>query len=335
MGNRTAAPLTFDVWVDNVAPVLTVTDHVLSMELGKSTTVISGTVIDGSPTANVVLQIQAPDGKRSIHAAARDGERWWYDLTALMRGAYIVWVAATDAVGNITTAGPYTLEVTCIDARLTAALISAEPAASSPFSVTLTAAITNTGNTELSAGLPVAFSSGIQPIGSVLTTQADLAQPGRDSDARLAGGSPRRLRHRGVSERGRGRRAHGPVRTDSREQCGPSRFSTCRFTSLGIWFRRRVDPLNHAMSTVQRPIAGQYFVIQGFDKGARSYYPSLPPEINTLKTWTRCTATGSRPRSRPPCRPVRRSAAGGNAPPERRAPGRGPRPCRWRLAGTW
>ena len=51
-----------------------------------------------------------------------------------------------------------------------------------------------------------------------------------------------------------------------------------------------VDPLVRAISTVQRPIAGEYFVIQGFDngpqgRGALSYYPSLPPEINTLKTW--------------------------------------------------
>ena len=27
VGNRTATPLTFDVWMDNVAPVLAVTDH--------------------------------------------------------------------------------------------------------------------------------------------------------------------------------------------------------------------------------------------------------------------------------------------------------------------
>ena len=36
-------------------------------------------------------------------------------------------------------------------------------------------------------------------------------------------------------------------------------------------------------SVVQRPIEGQYVVIQGFDGGTRSYYPDLPPEVNSLK----------------------------------------------------
>jgi hypothetical protein len=46
-----------------------------------------------------------------------------------------------------------------------------------------------------------------------------------------------------------------------------------------------VIPFDPAISTVQRPIAGKYFVIQGFDEGAQSYYPSLPPQVNTLKAW--------------------------------------------------
>jgi hypothetical protein len=44
-----------------------------------------------------------------------------------------------------------------------------------------------------------------------------------------------------------------------------------------------VNPFNPNASVVQRPIAGQYIVIQGFDGGAQSYYPDLPPEVNTLK----------------------------------------------------
>jgi hypothetical protein len=44
-----------------------------------------------------------------------------------------------------------------------------------------------------------------------------------------------------------------------------------------------INPLNPNASVVQRPIAGQYVVIQGFDGGAQSYYPDLPPEVNTLK----------------------------------------------------
>ncbi|MFQ5858024.1 MAG: FG-GAP-like repeat-containing protein, partial [Anaerolineae bacterium] len=44
-----------------------------------------------------------------------------------------------------------------------------------------------------------------------------------------------------------------------------------------------VNPFNTDVGTVQRPITGTYVVIQGFDGGARSYYPDLPAEVNTLK----------------------------------------------------
>jgi len=65
------------------------------------------------------------------------------------------------------------------------------------------------------------------------------------------------------------------------------------------------------VSTVQRPIAGKYFVIQGFDQGALSYYPSLPPQINTLKTvdamhgyWIKTTVTTTVPPGDPDAPPV-------------------------------
>jgi len=45
-----------------------------------------------------------------------------------------------------------------------------------------------------------------------------------------------------------------------------------------------VNPFNTDASVVQRPISGTYVVIQGFDGGAQSYYPDLPPAVNTLKT---------------------------------------------------
>jgi len=47
-----------------------------------------------------------------------------------------------------------------------------------------------------------------------------------------------------------------------------------------------VNPFTTDASVVQRPISGTYVVIQGFDVaagGAQSYYPDVPPEVNTLK----------------------------------------------------
>jgi len=50
--------------------------------------------------------------------------------------------------------------------------------------------------------------------------------------------------------------------------------------NLGSLF---ANPFNSGVSVVQIPIAGQYVVIQGFDQGGPSYYPDLPPGLNTLE----------------------------------------------------
>ena len=176
-----------------------------------------------------------------------------------------------------TTAGPYTLEVTCIDARLTAALVSAEPAASSPFSVTLTAAITNTGSATLPAGLPVAFSSGIEPIGSVVTTQPIAANQAVTVTLDWPVDTPGDYDI--VVSPNAGGTAAAPA---SAWGCAPQTAGAVRTISVldlsldTSWnlVSSAVDPLVHAVSTVQRPIAGEYFVIQGFDGGR----PHLLPE---------------------------------------------------------
>ncbi len=43
-----------------------------------------------------------------------------------------------------------------------------------------------------------------------------------------------------------------------------------------------VNPINTDVTVVQRPISGTYFVIQSYDQAGLSYYPHLPPELNTL-----------------------------------------------------
>jgi len=58
-----------------------------------------------------------------------------------------------------------------------------------------------------------------------------------------------------------------------------------------------IVPYDPDITVVQRPIAGRYFVIQSFDQGARSFYPDLDPDFNTLHTfdgehgyWVKVTA---------------------------------------------
>ena len=57
-----------------------------------------------------------------------------------------------------------------------------------------------------------------------------------------------------------------------------------------------VMPLNPSVSSALISIAGKYSRVLAYDctAGALSYYPSLPPSINTLKTMDATTATGSR-----------------------------------------
>lgn len=286
VGNRTAAPLTFEAWVDNVAPILTVTDHLPSLALGQAATIIRGAVTDGSPTTHVVLQIQAPDGTRSVHAAAREGEQWWYDLTARMSGAYTISVAATDAAGNLAIAGPYGVEVSCIAAHLTAGLVSTEPSANSPFTVTLTAAITNTSKIEIPAGLPVTFSSGIQPIGSTLTTQPLAAgqtltvtldwpvdHPG-DYDLTVM---PNAVTGSDVGER---------LALCAQPAAATRTISVLDRPLYDLWnlVSFAVDPLRQEIATVTRPLGDNYISILSYDQGALSYYPALPSEFSSLKT---------------------------------------------------
>jgi hypothetical protein len=61
-----------------------------------------------------------------------------------------------------------------------------------------------------------------------------------------------------------------------------------------------VNPFNTDVSIVQRPIEGQYVVIEGFDQGAQSYYPDLPAAVNTLQEidgkhgyWVKVKPTGT------------------------------------------
>jgi hypothetical protein len=107
VGNRTVEPLSLVVWVDNVAPVITMTGASPVLPLGSTMTVLSGTVSDGGPATDVAVHIQTPRGEFRRQSAARDGDRWWFDLQPLYAGDYTVWVNASDQAGNVTTVGPF------------------------------------------------------------------------------------------------------------------------------------------------------------------------------------------------------------------------------------
>ncbi len=62
LGNRTTEPLALPVRVDNVAPVLTASQALRQLALGRTATVLSGTVTDGAPTIDVSVRVQPPSG---------------------------------------------------------------------------------------------------------------------------------------------------------------------------------------------------------------------------------------------------------------------------------
>ena len=90
VGNRTTNPLTLSFWADNVPPVITVTASVPEVILGNSATVLSGTVTDGGPATHGTVEVHGPGGSASFGGAARDGDRWWYELPADVVGPLTV-----------------------------------------------------------------------------------------------------------------------------------------------------------------------------------------------------------------------------------------------------
>lgn len=117
-GNRSPVPQALTFRVDNVTPVLTVTQVVTQVQMQPDlapVTVLAGTAADGGTVARLHAYIRDPEG---IGASSRpvvdENLAWHLPLQPMMAGSYQVWVAAEDEAGNLTTAGPFSVEVTGI-----------------------------------------------------------------------------------------------------------------------------------------------------------------------------------------------------------------------------
>jgi hypothetical protein len=111
VGNRTTDPLNLVVTVDNVAPALTATQVIESLLFTPTVRALVGTVQDGSSTSEVHVRVQTPVGDFYGEPAAQTGGAWQYDLHPLMAGRYTLWASAVDAMGNVTTVGPFEIDV--------------------------------------------------------------------------------------------------------------------------------------------------------------------------------------------------------------------------------
>jgi uncharacterized repeat protein (TIGR01451 family) len=285
LGNLMAQALELAVVFDNVAPVLAANQVLAQAPLSSAETVLSGTVSDGGPNAVVTVRVQAPNAEVTRMAAARNGDAWSFDLPADVPGRYTLWVDAGDRAGNVTTAGPFTVDVTCTNAAPIVAGLTVEPVAGWPISLTLTAVISNAGPDPLPAGIPVGLNEGISHIGSV-TTGAPLASGESqslsliwapdatgDHDITIAVGQIGNLPYL----------PNGPL-------CAmpPPAHFTLPVRDLPLYYKWNlisppVNPSNTSAEAVQRGIDRVYGAILGYDGGLLAYYPGRPQE-STLQT---------------------------------------------------
>lgn len=170
LGNRTPEPVSFTLYVDDVAPVITANQAMTHVLLGSTHTVLSGTVTDGGSVNGMWVRMQAPDGSQSLTAVHRDGDGWSFDLTAHLPGQYVLQVEAVDEADNTSIAGPYVVTVDCTNAGPVVVALVAQADTAAPLSQTLTVRIGNTGPELLPAGMPMAIYAGQQRLWAAATT---------------------------------------------------------------------------------------------------------------------------------------------------------------------
>ncbi|MCJ7551391.1 MAG: LamG domain-containing protein [Anaerolineae bacterium] len=120
VGNRTSQPLVLNFAVDNVAPIITVTNQPADAALSFGTPMLlDGTVSDGGGIKAAWLSVVAPDGgvmafPIGLTAGAGTLYTWAYADTSgfLQVGTYILRVEVMDNAGNRSVAGPFELTMT-------------------------------------------------------------------------------------------------------------------------------------------------------------------------------------------------------------------------------
>jgi len=93
-----------------VPPLIAATQVVNSTPMTATVLVLTGTVSDGGQVGGMFVNVQTPDNTYQ-EVAVLDGDVWQYDLRPVSPGRYRLWVNAVDLAGNVTTAGPFEVDV--------------------------------------------------------------------------------------------------------------------------------------------------------------------------------------------------------------------------------
>jgi uncharacterized repeat protein (TIGR01451 family) len=214
--------------------------------------------------------------------AVRQGSAWSFALPAELAGQYTLWADAEDVAGNITTAGPFTVTVTCTDAAPVVTSLAAEPLSGQPMSLTLTVVISNAGPAPLPAGIPITVTEGATALGQMATTVPLAAG---ESQALSLAWAPSGTRDYdiGVTAGLNAVLPNGPLCVAP----GTTRFAvSLRSATLDYGWNLITPPLNPGntdVQVVQRGIVGDYTALLGYDGGLLAYYPDRPGD-STLAT---------------------------------------------------
>jgi subtilisin-like proprotein convertase family protein len=283
VGNRTPEPISLTYQLDVVPPALTTTVVITIMYELSPTLVLAGQVSDGGGMDEVYVRVDPPEATSYRGLGDRSGGDWSYTLRPDVPGTYTIWPEAHDLAGNVTTAGPFEVQIPCTPADLTTALVSAETAVGASSPISLTARVSQNGGDEVPAGLPVAFYLDGAFIGTAATSGTLNAGEWEELtitwDADFAGDYELTIV---TNDNGTGASPLILCEAPPETQQTVSILDVPLIESWNL-MSAYVNPFNTDTNIVQLPISGTYVVIQGFDGGAQSYYPDLPPAVNTLK----------------------------------------------------
>jgi len=229
------------------------------------------------------VRVQPPMGDAFRADTLQTGAGWRFDLAATEPGRYELWVDAEDAAGNRASAGPFVVDVTCLDAAPVVTAVTAEPSPADSLSVTLSVRLSNAGAEPLPAGLPLTFHARNAAV-ATLTTPESLA-PGDNVDLAFDWSPAVAGDWDVVATPNDGQRSLGDAVLCRVPAAAHFTVDLADVPLYAAWnlVAPPVQPDNGDIRVVQRPIQGSYAAILGYDGGLQWYDP-LEPEAGGLNT---------------------------------------------------
>jgi hypothetical protein len=148
-GNRSLVPQALTFRIDNVTPVLNITQFTPQLTILPNLapqTVLTGNVSDGGKVVRVLAYVRDPDGiGSSVRPLVNEDLTWQVQLQPMKVGTYQLWLAAEDEAGNLTPVGPFIIEVAGIpESPLHLLAPEAPPTPTVPITTTLPVTPTTT-----------------------------------------------------------------------------------------------------------------------------------------------------------------------------------------------